>query len=406
MNRTAKAVSFCLLPFAMVGLLSSFVIAQQPASPPIIVVVDDVHDANSMSAFIDKSPHTSLTPLPGSPFTTNSIAQSGPYATSGIAQAPGTGGTRCTYVADGLGPNGDGKNSDIAVFRGTTSETHLVENFFSGEGLSGIEYGIGLSINGKYLYANYSGSVIIEVLQIDPATCKLIDTGNGVDASGPGLGIAVSITAKAGNCLFATYGDGSVGSYKIGDGTITRVQQKFTGGSRMFGGTPAMAVVTKDGYVLFDDALTNGSLYDAYKIGSGCQMSNNRVSGPYFTTIRNSNTFVLAPDGTTIYTIGQASGTIATHHYSGSGLVTETSCEEVAMNGFGTNFVFPGTGATPTTNGAGNGLFVAESSNGSGMSHVGAFIYFNGCLINGGQFQTDDHTINAQYLVTLAQPSQ
>ncbi len=405
MKKLSRVLSFFSLSCAIAGLISAVASAQAPAAP-IIVVVNDIHSPNSMSGYVDSPPFTSLTPLPGSPYSTNSIAQTGPYATNGIAQAAGTQGTRCTYVSDGLGPNGNGQNSDIAVFRGTLSETHLVENFFSGEGLSGIEYGIGLSINGNFLYAYYSGSVIIEVLQIDPSTCKLTDTGHGVDASGPALGIAVSITARTGNCLFATYGDGSVGSYKIGGGTISRVQQLFTGGHKSFGGTPAMATVTKDGYVLFDDALTNGALFDAYKIGTGCQMTANNVSGPYFTTIHNSNTFVLAPDGTTIYAIGQASGTIETLHYSGSGLVTETSCEDVAMNGFGTNFVFPGTGATPTANGAGNGLFIAESSNGSGISHVGAFLYFAGCLINGGQFQTDAHSIGSQYLVTMAQPSQ
>jgi hypothetical protein len=406
MKKLVRKMSIFVLLCAIVGLFPAMASAQAPVAPPIVVAVNDVHNPNSMSVYVDDPPYTSLTPLSGSPFQTNSIAQSGPYATSGIAQAAGTQGTRCTYVSDGLGPNGDGENSDIAVFRGTLSATHLVENFFSSEGLSGVEYGIGLSINGNYLYAYYSGSVIIEVLHIDPSTCKLTDTGHGVDASGPGLGIAVSITARAGNCLFATYGDGSVGSYKIGGGKISLVQQAFTGGNSTFGGIPAMAAVTKDGYVLFDDALTNGVLYDAYKIGSGCQMTSNRTSGPYFLTIHNSNTFVLAPDSSTIYTIGQASGTIQTNHYSGSGLVTETSCEDVAMNGFGTNFSFPGTGATPTTKGAGNGLFVAESSGGSGVSHVGAFLSFRGCLINGGQFQTDDHSIGAQYLITLAQPSQ
>ena len=409
MKKLIGVTSFCVLLCVCVvgGLFSTVASAQAPVAPTIVVATNDVHSSNSMSAYVDNPPYTTLTPLPGSPYSTDSIAQPGPYATSGIAQAAGTQGTRCTYVSDGLGPNGDGTNSDIAVFRGTLSATHLVENFFSGQGFSGIEYGIGLSINGKYLYAYYSGSVVIEVLQIDPSTCKLTDTGHGVDASGPGLGIAVSITARAGNCLFATYGDGSVGSYKIGGGNINLVEQQFTGGNTTFGGIPAMAAVTKDGYVLFDDALTNGALYDAYKIGSGCQMTSNPVSGPYFVTIHNSNTFVLAPDGSTIYTIGQASGTIETNHYSGNGLVTETSCEDVAMNGFGTNFAFPGTGATPTTIGAGNGLFVAEASGfGGGVSHVGAFLSFRGCLINGGQFQTDAHSIGTQYLITLAQPSQ
>lgn len=406
MKKLGKAVSFRLLPFAIAGILSVVSYAQAPAAPPIVVLVNDTHNPNTLSAFIDNAPYTSLTPLSGSPFFTGSIAQPGPYATSGIAQAPGTLGTSCTYVSDGLGVNGDGQNSDIAVFRGNKSATHLVENFFSGQGLSGVEYGIALSISGNYLYAYYSGSVIIEVLQIDPSTCKLTDTGHGVDASGPGLGIAVSITARAGSCLFATYGDGSVGSYKIGSGGISLAQQLFTGGNSLHGGVPAMAAVTKDGYVLFDDELSSGALYDAYKIGTGCKMTGNKVSGPFASTIRNSNTFVLAPDGSTIYTIGQTSGTIETNHYSGSGVVAETSCADVAMSGFGSNFAFPGTGATPTKIGAGNGLFVAESSGGTGTSHVGAFLSSGGCLISGGQFQTDDHSIGAQYLVTLAQPSQ
>lgn len=406
MKNFVRAISTAFSALVVTQLCLSVAFAQIPAAPPIIVSTNDVHNPNSMSSYIDNPPYTSLTPLPGSPFQTNSIAQPGPYANNGIAQTIGTGNTVCSYVADGLGPRGDGSNSDIAVFRGTLSATRLVENFFSNQGLSGIEYGIGLSINGGYLYAYYSGSVIIEVLKIDPATCKLSDTGNGVDASGPFLGIAISIAARTGNCLFAAYGDGSVGSYKIGGGNIALVQQKFTGGYNKYGGIPAMGEVTKDGYVIFDDAYT-GTLYDAYKVGAGCQMTANRISGPYSTTIQNSNTFVLAPDGMTIYTIGQNSGTIATNHYSGSGLVTETSCEDVAINGFGTNFAFPGTGATPTKNGAGGGLFVAESAGSSKFtSKVGAFLYSGGCLINGGQFQTDAHSIGTQYLVTLAQPSQ
>jgi hypothetical protein len=393
------------------GMFAEAALTQEPVPPPataIIVSVNGTSAPNTFSAFIDASPYRSLTPVRGAPFQTSSNSQPGAFATSQIAQAPGTNGSWCTYVADSLGTSDSG-NTDIAVFRGTSSGTFLVENFYAAAGLSGIEDGVGLSVNGKYLYANYTGSVMIEVLQIDPSTCKLLDTGHGADASGPGLGIAVSITARGNSgCVFAANGDGSVGSFKIGGGNISSVSEIFTEGSSMYGGVPAMAAVTNDGYVLFDDALSNGTLYEAFKIGTGCTLTtaNERISGPYFVTIRNSETFVLAPDGMTIYTIGQGSGTIQENFYAGSGLVDLTSCEDVAMNGFKTNFTYPGTGATPTVNGAGGGLFVAEAG-GSEGSYVGAFIYFKGCLINGGQFQTNlGYTNTAQYLVTLAQPSE
>jgi len=399
-----------VLMYAVAGVFAATVSAQALAPPPampIIVSVNDTNAFNTLSAYVDSPPYKSLTPVQGEPFQTNSNSQVGGYATSQIAQAPGTNGSWCTYVGDSLGTEDNG-NSDIAVFRGTSAGTHLVENFYAAAGLSGIEYGIGLSVNGKYLYANYTGSVMIEVLQIDPSTCKLLDTGHGADSSGPFLNFAESITAR-GSCLFASYADGSVGSYQIGNGNISKfVSQIYTQGFNTYGGVPSMGAVTTDGYVIFDDSYGTGTLFDTFKIGTGCKLTaaNNRVSGPYDFTTHGSATFVLAPDGTTIYTIGQSSGTIQTDHYSGGGVVAVTSCEDVAMNGFGTNFAYPGTGATPTANGAGNGLFVAEAG-GNQASHVGAFLYFDGCLINGGQYQTlEDYTQSAQYLVTLAQPSE
>ncbi len=81
---------------------------------------------------------------------------------------------------------------------------------------SGASNGIGLAINGQYLYASFTGSNTIGTFQVQPG-CTLTFIN---DLSVAGLaGGMINGMAIHGNLMIATYTDGSIQSFNISAGT-------------------------------------------------------------------------------------------------------------------------------------------------------------------------------------------
>ncbi len=158
------------------------------------------------------------------------------------------GNNQCVFSADA----GTGGIAELAV-----SSLSVTGTAMGSENDTGTANGIGLAMNGRFLYASYTDTSNIGTFQIQPG-CALSFIG---DISVLGLqGGIIDAMAAHGNLLVVTYGDGSIESFNISNGTPVSNgdKQNSTAAANSNGATfPSAIDITQDGhFAIFGDTST------------------------------------------------------------------------------------------------------------------------------------------------------
>ncbi len=251
----------------------------------------------------------------------------------------------CVYLSEG-------STNTIAGVQALTQT--VVGDFPASATDNGADNGIGMVMNGSYLYANFSTSATIATFAAQ-AGCELQFLS---DISPAGLnGGTVKGMALYGNLLVVTYGDGSIGSFDVSSGlpVSNGDEQNATGyASDNF---PSGVVITPDGhYAIFGDD-SSGAAVEVSDVSSGqltATVLYNLPSG------FNSNNVLLSPDETLLYVINNTSGQVSASFFNAATGTISGGCISRELRGFESTFSFPAVAATQLSGGTGSLLYVAE----------------------------------------------
>jgi hypothetical protein len=266
---------------------------------------------------------------------------------------------------------GDAGSGDISAMKviGTSPYLSVVGNYFSPDGDTASNFGLGITISGRYLYANYTGGTTppaIGVWKIE-AGCKLsflthLSTG-GLNG-GTIDGMAVAPTGKV---LVAAYGDGSVGSYAIGDGSVSLIGQEMIAGNTVGAGAYAgsVAISSNGTWAIFGDfSPSNNTQLDVAKITSDGALSPTATYGGTGSLGSgvDTNGIQVSPDNRFIYVVDSYSGQETTVSFDTlTGVVTYPNACLTSLKGYNINWTFASQPATITPLGAGGGLYISEA---------------------------------------------
>jgi hypothetical protein len=351
--RTAVAVIFGAVLLAFCG-------AGAFAANSYVITNDNNSAANSVSVY--KVTGHSLTRL-GTVPTGGTGVGAGYYSqvTQAATQDATTG---CVFA-------GDAGSGDIAALKAINSSPYLqvVGNYTSPFGDSGATSGIGVTLSNGYLYAAYDTSFTIGVWQIGSG-CVLtfvthLTTGTVGLNGGPIDGMAAT---PNGSYLIAAYGDGSVGSYAIGSGTITLVGQETIAGQGVGGGASAagLAISSNGNWAIFGDlSASNTTQIDVANIGANGMLATT-VSYGGNGTLGNgldSGSVQLSPDNRFIYLADTLSGQETTVSFNATtGVVSYPNACLTNLQGYNTKWLEASQVADVTKMGAGGGIYISEAS--------------------------------------------
>jgi sugar lactone lactonase YvrE len=230
---------------------------------------------------------------------------------------------------------------------------------------TGASNGIGLAMNGKYLYASFTDANTIGTFRVK-AGCKLSFVG---DLNVGGLqGGTIDGMAVHGNMLVATYGDGSIESFNISAGVpVSNGDRQNSTGSHGGNTYPNGIDITKDGhYALFGDTATStivevsdissGKLAKTvvYRLGSGISSSNIRLS----------------PDETLLYISNTQGDRISAAFFDKSTGTLSKGCASGRLRGYVTDWSYLGGLALANNTGTGGVVYVAEFGGPSGIAMI------------------------------------
>ena len=327
-----------------------------------------------------------------------SMLTGSPYATFGtglgkffaplqeVAIDYGTSYKKCLFVSDPL-TTSSFPNGDIAAFRinpGTGALT-LVGNFVDPTDTSGANnLGISLAIDRRvgfpYLFAAFSGEFEIAYFKVNPATCKLTwvssTTAVGISGASPVQGLAVSRTGP--HVVVASYGDGSIQSFKVTGSTLTPTPIVTSTGYTNQAALPEGVDITQNGkFAVFGDNQPSGTEVEVAKIlTSGALSATVDYGGPANASgvnlgpgVNSQNVWIspgLVSGKNYLYITNDYSNQVTTAKLSTAGIVSAlsaTACTGTFTNPTTLNpgsWNFPAGLHTVTTTGSGAALVVAE----------------------------------------------
>lgn len=289
------------------------------------------------------------------------------------------GSNTCVFAADA-------ESGDIAALEVIAKAPYLslVKDYTSPDGDSGTEAGIGITVSGGYLYANYTGNGLnitpsIGVWQIISG-CKLTFIGHLENTTGINGGEIDGMAATPnGKYLVVAYGDGSVGSYAIGGGNVTLIGQEIISGNGVGAGAYAgsVAISSNGQWAIFGDfSPSNNTQLDVANIGSDGSLSATTSYGGTGSLGDgvDSNGIALSPDNNFIYVADSYSGQETTVSFDATtGVVTYPHGCLTSLRGYGELWSYASQVATVANAGSGGGLYVSEGflSTGSTSSYIG-----------------------------------
>ena len=265
---------------------------------------------------------------------------------------------KCVYASEAL--NGFIVGVDIS--------TLTVGGITSGSDTdAGTTNGIGMVMNGNYLYASFSDSNTIGTFAVQPG-CSLTFIG---DTSVIGLhGGIVNGMALHGSILITSYTDGSIASFTISGGTpiSNGDEQLSTATVTSQDATYANAIdITKDGhYAIFGDTSTALSV-EVSDISSG-KLTKTTVFKSR-ASISSSN-ILLSPDETILYVVNTQGATVSALFFDKYTGKLSAGCTSGPLAGLSQNWSYLGAVVPMSQSGNGGGVFVAEFGTVSGIATV------------------------------------
>jgi len=330
--------------------------AEGASQPHYLITNDDVPFGNGVTFYTVEANGT-LT-YKGQVLTGGGGIGGGFFATNRVSvlNSPGN---ECVYASDA----GTG---DIVGINVNTME---VGGIASGSATdSGATNGIGLALNGQYLYASFTASNTIGTFQVQ-SDCSLSFV-NDVAVVGLQAGF-INGMAVHGNMLVATFGDGSIASFDISSGmpVSNGDEQNSTGYVKAQGTTyPNQVEITKDGrFAIFGDTSTS-TMVEVSDLATG--RLNTTVAYALGTTLNSSN-ILLSPDETLLY-IGNTQGAKITAAFfdKTTGKIT-MGCASGTLRGYVSKWSYVASLALETNAGTGNTIYVAEFAAPSYIAMVG-----------------------------------
>jgi hypothetical protein len=330
--------------------------AEGASQPHYLVTNDDVPFGNGVT-FYTVEPNGALG-FVGQLETGGGGISGGFFATNRISllNSPGN---QCVYASDAATGDIVGINVNTIEVGGTA---------FGSDTDSGATNGIGMAMNGQYLYAGFTTSNTIGTFQVQ-SDCSLSFV-NDVAVVGLQAGFINGI-AVHGNMLVATFGDGSIASYDISSGTPVSNgdEQNSTGYVKAQGTTyPNQVEISKDGrFAIFGDTSTS-TMVEVSDLSTG--RLNTTVAYALGTTLNSSN-ILLSPDETLLY-IGNTQGAKITAAFfdKTTGKIT-AGCSSGTLRGYVSNWSYVAGLALETNTGTGNTIYAAEFGGPSYIAMVG-----------------------------------
>lgn len=349
------------LAAALLGL-SLFVIKSNSVAQDYVVGNNDGYPTNTVSVF----------QVSGTSLVNVSSVETG---------GQGLGGGRFSSVTQSIAQ--DGKNTCVFVGNGYSSTISamqviatkpylkLVDTYTSPSGGSGLYFGIGITVSNGYLYANNTGngssiSPDIDVWQITPG-CTLTYSTSYPDTYGLGDGIidGMAVTPN-GKYLVVAYGDGSVGSYSIGGGTINLVSQELIAGRGVGQGAYAgsVAISSNGNWVIFGDfSPFNTTQFDVAPIASNGVLQPTTTYGGTGSLGEglDSNGISLSPNNQFIYVVDTGTGQETTVSFdSTTGVITYPNNCLTNLKAYNTDWSYASMSAVVANSGSGGGIYVSE----------------------------------------------
>ena len=270
-----------------------------------------------------------------------------------------SGTTACVYAS----------NATVGDIVGIDVNTLQIGGSASGSATdAGTTNGIGLAVNANYLYASFTDSSTIATFQLQPG-CNLAFV-NDVSVSGLQHGIVASM-AIHGKIMIAAYGDGSIESFDISNGTPVSNgdKQNTTAFVTSQGASyPNGIDITKDGhYALFGDTST-ASLVEVSDISSGKLTKTVRYS---LGSGINSSNIMLSPDETLLYISNTQGDSVTAAFFNASTGKLTRGCTSDRLKGYVSSWSYLASLAMETSTGTGRTLYIAEFGSTSGIAMVG-----------------------------------
>jgi DNA-binding beta-propeller fold protein YncE len=332
---------------------------QAPQPPTYVIINQDVGfpDPNQIEIYLasgtDNAPSLAYQ---NTVYTGGYGSYGGFFGLPRVASAPDVN-TNCVYVSN---------SSDNTISALALNAQQFVGVYSGSLTDNGSPNGIGMAVNGNYLYAGYSTSNTIGVFSTSPG-CGLTFLQDipaaGINGGGP-TGIAVN-----NNILVLSYGDGSIQSFDVTHGIPipnNDLQNSLgfagpvTGLNSPLGNIPNGVDISQDGrWAIFGDTSTL-SLVEVSSLFTlaHTQLARTRPFYALGTNVDAGNVR-LSPDGTLLYAVNNESGTVTASFFNtATGLLTK-GCVSSPLRNF--NFLpWYGMIATRDTTGTGKVLYVAE----------------------------------------------
>jgi hypothetical protein len=265
-------------------------------------------------------------------------------------------GNQCVFASDAATGEIDGVDVNTLAFVGHA-------NGSSGD--TGLSNGVGLALNGQYLYASFTDSSTIGTFQIEPS-CGLSFVGD-VTVGGLQGGI-IDGMAVHGDMLVATYGDGSIESFSLASVTpVSNGDKQNSTGSRGGSSYPSAVDITRDGrFALFGDTSTS-TIVEISDISSGKLSKTVVYQSP--ATINSSN-IMLSPDETLLYISNTQGDRITAAFFDSKTGTLNKGCVSNLLRGYSSAWSYlAGLGlASPAGNG--RGVYVAEFGSPSSIAEI------------------------------------
>jgi 6-phosphogluconolactonase (cycloisomerase 2 family) len=231
----------------------------------------------------------------------------------------------------------------------------------------GTSNGIGLAMNGQYLYASFTDSNTIGTFQV-LAGCSLAfvnDTSVGGLAGGIINGMAIH-----GNMLIATYTDGTIESFDISGGSpVSHGDRQYSTATLNSKDAtyPNSIDITSDGhYAIFGDT-SSTVVVEVSDISSG-KLTKTTVHRSA-ASISSSNV-MLSPDETLLYVVNTQGDSVSAIYFDKTTGKLSGGCTSSRIKGESANWSYlAGLGLASQT-GNGGGIYVAEFGGGTGVALV------------------------------------
>jgi hypothetical protein len=265
----------------------------------------------------------------------------------------------CAYVGDALGKH-NSRPGDVAAI---DMSTLTLAGTFPGFPLdSGNLLGVGLAENpsGTFLFAAYTGSSTITTYK-QLAGCKLKRLGEIITVGGwKGPVDGMKVTPN-GDFLILSYGDSTIGSYKIDatTGALTLINRYFVADGQAAGG---LDITSDSKWALFGDADANNiPVVEVAPIHSDGSLGQTKDYAGLGTGM-NSNNVWLSPDESLVYISNNSSGQITAAPFDrATGVINiAKSCTSAVLKNFNSTWVYLGGVVSSGTAGTGSPLYAGE----------------------------------------------